>query len=296
MLPSSSTRFCIVGPGRLGSTLLANLLGAGFAVPAVVRRPELTPDRTAVPPALSLTEASGLADVLWLTVPDDAIAGVAAEAADTLPSPPDRPRLAIHSSGLGSLRLLAPLQRAGLVTIALHPLQTFGAQSGGAEALTGVPVAVTAAGDEGRRFGAALVEKLGGRPFCLDDDARPLYHLAATVACNLLVALQSEAGDLMATATGRSRDEATALLTPIAATTVANVGAHGAARALTGPVARGDVGTVRAHLDLLDERTPRFAATYRALSLQALTLAAPRLDDEAVRTLRSLLEPRSTPS
>ena len=61
------------------------------------------------------------------------------------------------------------------------------------------------------------------------------------------------------------------------------------AGALTGPVARGDVGTVRAHLRLLARRAPRFADAYRALSLRALTLAAPRLDDEQVRALRALL-------
>ena len=61
------------------------------------------------------------------------------------------------------------------------------------------------------------------------------------------------------------------------------------AHALTGPVARGDVGTVRAHLRLLDRESPRLARTYRALSLEALSLAAPRLDDEQVRTLKDLL-------
>jgi predicted short-subunit dehydrogenase-like oxidoreductase (DUF2520 family) len=72
---------------------------------------------------------------------------------------------------------------------------------------------------------------------------------------------------------------------------MANLLDRGPARALTGPVARGDVGTVRAHLRLLDRESPRFADTYRALSLEAVTLAAPRLDDEAVRTLQELLRP-----
>ena len=62
---------------------------------------------------------------------------------------------------------------------------------------------------------------------------------------------------------------------------------------LTGPVARGDVGTVRAHLRLLESERPRLAAAYRSLSLEALALAAPRLDDEQVRTLKSLLEDRT---
>jgi len=253
-----------------------------------VRRPDREADAAAIPPSASLAEAAALCDVLWLSVPDDEIAGVAAQAAAELPDPPDRPAVAVHSSGLGSLRLLDPLRRAGLLVVCLHPLQTFD-DAPDADVLSDVPFAVTAAGDDGRRFGAALVEKLGGRPFRLADDAKPLYHLAAAVAANLLVALESEAGALMSAATGRGREEALALLAPAVSTTARNVGERGAAHALTGPIARGDVGTVRGHLDLLEQHAPHFSQTYRTLSLEALTLAAPRLDDDAVRTLRGLL-------
>ena len=79
-------------------------------------------------------------------------------------------------------------------------------------------------------------------------------------------------------------------LAPLLNTTLKNLlGSGDPARALTGPVARGDVGTVRAHLRLLDRESPRLARTYRSLSLEALTLAAPRLDDEQVHTLLDLL-------
>jgi predicted short-subunit dehydrogenase-like oxidoreductase (DUF2520 family) len=137
-------------------------------------------------------------------------------------------------------------------------------------------MAVTGATQAERDFGTWLAERLGAAPFVLADEAKPLYHLAAAVASNLFVALESEA--------------AAHLLDPLVATTAANIAARGAAQSLTGPVARGDVGTVRGHLALLDEQAPRFADTYRALSRQALHLAAPRLDDETVLTLRDLFD------
>ncbi len=126
------------------------------------------------------------------------------------------------------------------------------------------------------------------RSFRLADEQKAVYHLSAVVGCNLLVALESEAKRLMDEATGGSAglDHLSALLE----TTLKNLLESGEpAFALTGPVARGDMGTVRAHLRLLDRRSPRLARTYRALSLEALALAAPRLDDEQVKTLQELL-------
>jgi predicted short-subunit dehydrogenase-like oxidoreductase (DUF2520 family) len=307
----SHVSFCVVGPGRLGSALLASLKAADLTVTGVVdRTPAPAPGDGSTEAGdvarLSLADAATRADLFWLSVPDDAIATAARELAGLIPGDRAAQVVAVHSSGLGSVALLDDLAALGVRTLCLHPLQSFagGGSAGRAddvagtpagEALKGVPFAVTARDEATRAFGAALVERLGGRPFSLGDDVKPLYHLAAAVASNLLVALESEAAGLMAAATGRRHDDAASLLAPLVATTAANVGAHGAAAALTGPVARGDVGTVRAHLELLERRAPAFAATYRALSLQALHLAAPRLDDEAVRTLKRLLTPVDAP-
>jgi predicted short-subunit dehydrogenase-like oxidoreductase (DUF2520 family) len=288
-------RMCVIGPGRLGTTLVANLRRVGLPVTAIVGR-RAAADLEALPPLMSLTEAAQAADVFWLTVPDDRIAAVAHDLALQLPDTAARPFAAVHCSGLGSLTLLEPLRQRGVTTLSVHPLQTFPGGAPDAGAFVGVPFAVTADNDDGRVFGTAAVHDLGGLPFDLADDAKPLYHLAAAMASNLLVALESEAAGLMAAATGRGPDDAAALLAPLVTTTAANLGAHGAGRALSGPVARGDIGTVRAHLALLEGRSARFAQAYRALSLEALSLAAPRLDNEAVRSLRTLLDESDTPS
>ena len=283
--------YCVIGPGRLGSTLLAGLVEAGLTVSAVgVRGGDATSLFDAIP-HVRVREAALEADAWWLAVPDDEIHGVAGRLAEALPGArrPGTPQpLAVHSSGLGSIHLLEPLADQGVRVLCLHPLQTFAGEPD-AGLLRDVPCAVTAHEERDLLLGEELARRLGMKPFRLADEQKTLYHLAAVVGCNLLVALESEAKRLMDEATG----EGLGLdhLSVLVQTTMRNLlAADEPARALTGPVARGDVGTVRAHLRLLDRESPRLARTYRALSLEALTLAAPRLDDEQVRSLKDLFE------
>ena len=283
-------RFSVIGPGRLGSTLLAGLLEARLTVTAVGVHADDDASLFDGIPHVRVRDAALEADAWWLAVPDDEIYTVAGRIAEGMSGArrPGAPQpLAIHSSGLGSIHLLKPLYEQGVRVLCLHPLQTFAGEPR-AELLQGVPCAVTAHEERDLQLGEELAARLGMKPFRLDDERKTLYHLSAVVGCNLLVALESEAKRLMDEATGGSNglDHLSELL----ATTMRNLLESGEpAQALTGPVARGDVGTVRAHLRLLDRESPRLAATSRALSLEALTLAAPRLDDEQVATLRELL-------
>jgi predicted short-subunit dehydrogenase-like oxidoreductase (DUF2520 family) len=293
-LDIAAYRYCVIGPGRLGSTLLAGLLEAGLTVAAVGVHADDDTDLGMIPRHVRVADAALEADAWWLTVPDDEIFTVAARLAASLPATRHggRAPLAVHSSGLGSIHLLKPLFDQGVRVLCLHPLQTFTGEPR-AELLRAVPCAVTAHEERDLQLGEELARRLGMRPFRLADDKKTLYHLSAVVGCNLLVALESEAKRLMDEATGG--EDGLAHLAPLLSTAMTNLlGSGDPAHALTGPVARGDVGTVRAHLRLLDRESPRLARTYRALSLEALTLAAPRLDDEQVRTLRDLLDEGAT--
>jgi len=282
--------FCVIGPGRLGSTVLAGLIAANLTVTAVGVHAEDDASLIGAVPYLRVRDAALEADAWWLAVPDDEIFTVAGRLAEAMPGARRQgaPQpLVIHSSGLGSIHLLKPLVEQGARALCLHPLQTFSGEPR-AELLRDVPCALTAHEERDYQLGEELASRLGMKPFRLADERKTLYHLAAVVGCNLLVALESEAKRLMDTATGSSDglDHLRVLLTR----TMSNLLETGSpARALTGPVARGDVGTVRAHLRLLDRESPRLAQTYRALSLEALTLAAPRLDDEQVAALKRLL-------
>ena len=282
-------RYCVIGPGRLGSTMLAGLDEAGLSITAVGIRADDETDPFGTVPRVRVADAALEADAWWLTVPDDEIFAVAGRLAAALPAVRrgGRQPLAIHCSGLGSIHLLKPLFEAGVRTLCLHPLQTFTGEPR-AELLQGVPCAVTAQEERDLQLGEELAGRLGMKPFRLADEKKTLYHLSAVVGCNLLVALESEAKRLMDEATGG--EDGLDHLGPLLQTTMKNLLESGQpAQALSGPVARGDVGTVRSHLRLLERESPRLAQAYRALSLEALTLAAPRLDDEQVRCLKDLL-------
>jgi predicted short-subunit dehydrogenase-like oxidoreductase (DUF2520 family) len=283
-------RFCVIGLGRLGSTLLAGLHEAGLTVTAIGVHAEEGADLGRPVPQMRVGDVALEADAWWLTVPDDEIFTVAGRLAASLPimRRGGRRPLAIHSSGLGSIHLLKPLFEQGVQVMCLHPLQTFTGEPR-AELLLDVPCAVTAHEEDDLQLGEEIAGRLGMLPFRLADEKKTLYHLSAVVGSNLLVALESEAKRLMDEATGS--DDGLDHLAPLVRTAMENLLKSGdPAAALTGPVARGDVGTVRAHLRLLERRSPRLALAYRALSLEALTLAAPRLDDEQVRALKNLLE------
>jgi predicted short-subunit dehydrogenase-like oxidoreductase (DUF2520 family) len=292
-LSTSGYRHCVIGPGRLGSTLLAALTASSLVVSAVGVRHDDETDVSLTPPRVRVEDAAAEADLFWLTVPDDEIYGVAGRLAAAMPTSrrTDREPVSIHTSGQGSVHLLKPLAEQGVRCLCLHPLQTFTGEEK-ADVFRDIPCAVTAEEQRDRVLGEELAVRLGMRPFRLADEHKTLYHLAAVVGCNLLVALESEAKRLMDEAA--QDDQGLDHLAPLLRRTMVNLLETGdPQRALTGPVARGDVTTVRAHLRLLESERPRLAAAYRALSLEALALAAPRLDDEQVRTLKSLLEDRT---
>jgi predicted short-subunit dehydrogenase-like oxidoreductase (DUF2520 family) len=228
--------------------------------------------------------ALAAADVVFLTVPDDAIAPLAA----SLGASPASGKIVFHTSGALTAAVLAPLAEAGAHPGTLHPLQTFADPGAGPERLAGV--FWTGDGDaRAMALAERLVADLGGRFLAVPAEGRALYHAAAVVASNYMVALADQAGRLMAAA-GADPEEALAALLPLMRGTLENLARSGAGGALTGPVARGDAETVRRHLETLGAGRPEAAHLYRALGRACLELAASRgLDPERVAVLRRLL-------
>src|SRR3954471_12138763 len=206
-------RVGIVGPGRVGTALARALCDARVDVEGPVGRGE-RPARC---------------DAIVLCVPDAEIR--AAAEAVTAPA-----RLVGHTSGATPLSALAP---AGVPGFGLHPLQSF-AHPG--VRFEGAGAAVAGTTPEALAIAVMLAERLGMRPFEIDDDGRAAYHAAASVASNFLVTLQA-AAETIASGAGLSREEARALLMPLVRQTVENVAELGPEAALTGPVARGDEAT-----------------------------------------------------
>ena len=256
----------VVSAGRVGAVLGAALGRAGHPVVAasgvskesVQRAEDLLPGVPLLPP----DEVVRSADLVLLALPDDALAGMVRglTAAGSLRSG----QIVVHTCGAHGVDVLAPAAEHGALPLALHPVMTFTGRAEDLERLAACCFGVTAAdGDEAAwSVGEALVVEMGAEPVRVPDTARPLYHTALAHGANHLVTLVAEAADLLNKA---GVGDPNRMLGPLLSAALDNALRHGD-RALTGPVARGDVGTIRAHLRVLAEHAPEMLPTYRTLA------------------------------
>ncbi|PJN37251.1 oxidoreductase [Streptomyces sp. CB02959] len=253
----------VVGAGRVGPALAASLQLAGHRPVAVsgvsdasVRRAaELLPGVPLVTPA----EVLARADLVLLTVPDDALADLVSGLAETGAVRPGQ--LLVHTSGRFGTAVLDPATRAGALPLALHPAMTFTGTSVDVQRLAGCPFGVTAP-EELRMAAEALVIEMGGEPEWIAESARPLYHAALAIGANYLVTLVAQAMELLEKAGVRAPDR---MLGPLLGAALDNALRSGDA-ALTGPVARGDAGTVAAHVAELRKHAPQAVGGYLAMA------------------------------
>jgi predicted short-subunit dehydrogenase-like oxidoreductase (DUF2520 family) len=254
----------LAGPGRAGTAVCLAAKRAGHRVVAVAgrttERVEAAADRLGAL-ALRLDDELPGADLLIIGVRDDAIQSVATG----LAVHSSRVDAAVHLSGLTPVDALEPLEDAGHATGVLHPLQTLPTAEAGAEALAGCWIAVTASDD---RLAADLDEfatSLGSHPFALPDEARAVYHAAAAAAANGTIAVLDLAAALFGSA--GVPFEASRPLVEAVVDNAFHLGPHAA---LTGPIARGDVGTVAAQVHAVAENVPeqlgRFVALCRLIA------------------------------
>ncbi len=255
----------LVGAGRAGSAVALALAAAGHPVVAVTTRSPLGRERAAamfpdarigaVPQVAPWLRA---AEVLLVAVPDDAIAPVTAElvAADAVRAE----QILAHLSGRHGLGVLAAGASVGAVRVALHPIMTLPDAVRNPDAFAGVSFGITAdPGAEARARG--LVADVGGVPLLIEDGRRDLYHAALVLGGNFLTSLTVAARETLAAA---GVADPGAALAPLLRASLDNA-LTGGWPAATGPVRRGDLGTVRAHLRALDAVDPAVADVYRAL-------------------------------
>jgi predicted short-subunit dehydrogenase-like oxidoreductase (DUF2520 family) len=203
-------------------------------------------------------------DVVLVAVPDDAIADVAAQLVQANLSR----AIVLHCSGLLDRSALAPLEGNARGLGSFHPLQTLAGDSDAAHRLKAAFVALE--GDAAAiAAGRQLAALLGMRPIEVAAERKPLYHAAAVLLSNYTVALAAVA-ERLALAAGIPAEAAGRIYLPLLEGTLRNLEDVGAVKALTGPIARGDAGTVRAHLAALDDATRHL---YVLLGGEALGLA-----------------------
>lgn len=283
----------IIGAGRVGAVLAAALAAAGHRISAVSgtsqdsreRIARLLPEVPVRPPA----EVSAAAELLIVSVPDDALPALLADLVRAGAVRPDQ--VVAHTSGAHGLTALAPAAAAGAATLALHPAMTFTGQPGDLDRLPGTSYGVTAARPL-RPYATRIVAALGGTVEWVDEADRPLYHAALAHGANHLVTLVNEAAD-------RLRDAGVAdparVLAPLLRAALDNALAVGDA-ALTGPVSRGDAGTLARHLDHLARTAPESLPSYLALARRTAdrAISAGRLPAGAAVALLDVLASRET--
>lgn len=275
-------RVVIIGAGRMGQGLGLALHRRGYAPILIVRSP-----RTLPPPLVlqigELAQATGTAELILIATPDDAIPGVAAELARE--EAVRRDQTVLHLSGLLDRRALSALN-GGAALGSFHPLQTVADPATAPERLKGAYVGIE--GDDRALVAAErLANTLRMIPVQIPATAKPGYHVGAALAANYLAALAGLAERLAAEA-GVAPEIAGKIYLPLLSGAVQNITTLGAAQALTGPVRRGDVKTVQAHLAALKPADRRL---YRGLALAALELArAAGLSQEAGAEMAEVLK------
>jgi predicted short-subunit dehydrogenase-like oxidoreductase (DUF2520 family) len=288
-LAPARLRVGVIGAGRVGAVLGAALAAAGHDVVAASGLSTASAERAArlLPgtPLLPADEVVAAADLVVLAVPDDTLAGLVAGLAET--GAWRAGQLTFHTSGAHGLAVLAPAERAGVLALALHPAMTFSGAVEDADRLAGAPFGVTSR-PEHRPVAETLVLEMGGEPFFVAEEDRRLYHAALVTGANHLVTLVAEAADLLRTA---GVSEPARVLGPLLTAALDN-GLRRGDRGLTGPIVRGDVGTVRDHLETLTERAPQSVAAYVAMAHRTTerALAAGRLKRHEGAPLLDLLD------
>ena len=282
----------IVGTGRLGTALALALAEQGYSIGALVARTRQSARRAgafldASKSAVVLKELADrpAPDLVLIATPDDQIAKVA-ETLAKLDWPRSRTPTVLHTSGALSSAVLTPLRKHDWSTGSLHPLVSVSEPKAGARLLRSAFWCVE--GDKRAvRLARTIVRDLDGKSFSISSEKKPLYHASAVMASGNVTALFDVALEMLREC-GLTRRQAQQALLPLLTSAVRNLEKLDPAAALTGTFARGDLETVKRHLDALKNNRPALEL-YRLLGLRSLDLSAPRLDPAVVKRIKRLI-------
>jgi predicted short-subunit dehydrogenase-like oxidoreductase (DUF2520 family) len=260
-------RVGVIGAGRVGAVLAAALRQRGHVIVSVSGESDASLGRAAaLLPGVPIQKPTAVArgcDVLLLTVPDDMLGNVVTQlsAAGAI----REGQYVVHTSGSHGLRVLEPAIARGARPVALHPAMTFTGTSRDLDRLSDCVFGVTAGADE-RAWVSDLVAELGASVMWVPEELRGLYHAGLAHGANHLVTLVTQAMELLGAA---GADDPAAILRPLLQAALDNALAEGDS-ALTGPIVRGDVNTVRAHLAEISRTAPDTLPSYVALARATL--------------------------
>jgi len=277
-----------IGAGTVGTALAARLSGRDYPVVAVSSLSRSSAQRLAQAAGgcRVFDSSQAVADnteLVFITTPDDAIASVVSEV-NWRPG-----QSVVHCSGADSTDILQPAKEAGAKVGAFHPLQTFASLRQAMENIPGSTFALEAE-EPLLNILKDMSVALDGHWVELKASDKVLYHAAAVLACNYMVTLTKLATDLWQ-AFDVPQEKATKALVPLLRGTLHNIETIGIPNCLTGPIARGDIGTINKHLDVLKATAPDLVSTYRELGRQTIpiALAKGKIDQSQARKLQAIL-------
>jgi predicted short-subunit dehydrogenase-like oxidoreductase (DUF2520 family) len=277
-----------IGAGTTATALAVRLSQKGCPVVAVFSRTLSSAQKLAglVPSCqvcYAAQEVADTAEIVFITTPDDVIAQVCGEIQWR------EGQSVVHCSGAHSVDILEAARKLGAAVGSFHPLQTFADVEQAIENLSGSTFALEAEEPLLSTL-KELTLVLNGNWVELKPGDKVLYHAAAVFVCNYLVTLVKLALDLWLDF-GVSSKEATRALLPLLGGTINNIDNIGLPDCLTGPVARGDSGTIERHLSALETRSPSLLATYKELGLQTIpiALAKGQVNAQKAEEMRALL-------
>ncbi|MGI5822822.1 MAG: Rossmann-like and DUF2520 domain-containing protein [Dethiobacteria bacterium] len=284
-------KIAVIGAGNVGKVLGYALKQKGYVLAAASARTAASRKIAAAllqcPVCSEPEEAVQQADIVFLTTPDRVIKEVCDALA--LKGVFHRGQVVLHTSGAHSSEILSAAREAGASVFSFHPLQTFPGVEAGLRALPGTFFAIE--GDpEAFLVAEELVAALGGKMLTIPTAMKPLYHAAACVACNYLSTLMDVALK-MYQVMGIDSKQAFESLAPLIYGTLKNIGEMGPEKALTGPIARGDLPTVKSHLEIIDKLAPELLAAYNCMGVYTADLAHRKgtLTEDQVKQLKNLL-------
>lgn len=277
-----------IGAGTVGTALAFRLKEQGYQVSAVASRTLASAERLAgmvgdCQVFVKAQEVANAADVVFITTPDDVISQIACDVRWKAG------QSVIHCSGAASTDILSPARELGAQVGAMHPLQTLASIEHAIENIPGSSFALEAE-EPLLSYMKDMVNALKGWWLVLKPGDKVLYHAAAVIACNYLVTLVKLATDLWKTF-GVDTKEATQALLPLLQGAVNNIGSVGLPNCLTGPIARGDLGTIAKHLSALQSNVPAILPVYKELGRQTvpIALAKGKVDEAKARDMLELL-------
>ncbi len=281
----------ILGMGRVGTAVGSLLRSAGYRIVAVASRSVNSAEKgvkyTGGKVYTNLAGAASQAECIFITTGDDAIASVCEEISSK--GGAGVGKKVVHMSGAGKLDLLESARKTGSRIASMHPIQSFASVEGAVKNIPGSTFGVTAE-EEIRDWAVQIIKDLGGVPFFVSDADRPLYHAAACMASNYLVVLMYMVEEIYKNV-GLNRESAIKAFWPLVTGTINNIENRGTVQSLTGPISRGDIETVKKHIEAFRGRFPEFLDMYNIMGVFAsdIGLKNKTLTHRKAEEIKSLL-------